>query len=109
VISATSGTIVGMTTLTVTAATLVSIAVTPTTVSIAKGATQNFVATGTYSDASTQTLTATATWASGTPATATISNAAGSRGRATGLAAGTTDISASQGGVIGHAALTVTP
>jgi hypothetical protein len=43
--------------LTVTAATLQSIAVTPASPSIAKGATQQFTATGTYSDSSTQNLT----------------------------------------------------
>ena len=39
--------------LTVTAATLQSIAVTPASPSVAKGGTQQFTATGTYSDAST--------------------------------------------------------
>ncbi|HET6284429.1 MAG TPA: Ig-like domain-containing protein [Polyangia bacterium] len=107
-ISATSGTVVGKTTLTVTAATLVSIAVTPATPSIARGASQQFVARGTYSDATTQDLTSVATWVSGTPATATISNAAASRGVATSLAAGTTDITATRGDVVGHATLTVT-
>ena len=43
--------------LTVTAATLVSIAVTPPSPSIAKGLTQQFTATGTYTDNSTQNLT----------------------------------------------------
>ncbi len=50
------------TTLTVTAATLVSIGVTPATPSIAKGLSQQFTAVGTYTDATTQDLTATATW-----------------------------------------------
>ena len=66
-------------TLTVTPATLVSIAVTPPTPSIAKGSTQQFTATGTYTDNSTQNLTTQVTWASATTAVATISNAAGSR------------------------------
>ena len=48
----------GSTVLTVTAATLQSIAVTPANPSIAKGLTQQFTATGTYSDSSTQNLTA---------------------------------------------------
>ena len=52
--------------LTVTAATLASIAVTPASPSIGKGATQQFVATGTYSDNSTQNLiTSTVTWSFG--------------------------------------------
>ena len=41
-----------------------------------KGATQQFTATGTFSDNTTQNLTSQVTWASATPAVATI-NAAG--------------------------------
>ena len=37
-----------------------------------KGATQQFTATGTYSDSSTQNLTASVTWASATTTVATI-------------------------------------
>jgi hypothetical protein len=47
----------GTTTLTVTAATLVSIAVTPANPSIAKGLTQQFTAIGTYNNSTTQDLT----------------------------------------------------
>ena len=47
---------------------LVSIAVTPAKPSIAVGATQQFTATGTYGDGSTQNLTSTATWNSSAPA-----------------------------------------
>src|SRR5208282_571958 len=67
-------------TLTVTAATLVSITVTPVSPSIAKGTTKQFTATGTYTDTSTQDLTTQATWVSGTASVATISS--------TGLATG---------------------
>jgi hypothetical protein len=113
VISATSGTIVGMLTLTVTKADLVSIAVTTPTASIAKGTKATFIATGTFTDATTQDLSSTVTWASATPATATISGVAGSIGVATSLEVGTTVISAKQtnaaGTVItGTATLTVT-
>src|SRR5207245_10104183 len=58
-----------------TAATLVSIAVTPANPSIAKGTTQPFTATGTYSDASTQNLTNTVTWTSSNGSVATITAA----------------------------------
>ena len=51
--------------------TLQSIAVTPANPTIAAGANQQFVATGTYSDASTAVITGSVTWASATPATAT--------------------------------------
>ena len=98
------------TTLTVTAATLVSIAITPPTPSIALGTTQQLTATGTYTDNSTQNLTTQVTWASATTSVATISNAAGSNGLATSVAAGTSNITAAMGGI--HSApgtLTVTP
>ena len=98
--------------LTVTAATLVSVAITPATPSVAKGAALNLVATGTFTDGSTQVLTNAVTWASATPATATVSNAAGQRGRATGVALDTVDItatsSAASGSKVGHVTLTVT-
>ncbi len=104
-ISATVGSVTGSTTLTVTAATLVSIAVTPVNPSVAAGGTQQFTATGTYSDSSTQNLTASATWASSSTATATINTA----GLATAVKVGTTTISAKSGTVTGSTTLTVTP
>ncbi len=81
--------------LTVTSATLVSIAVTPASPSITKGLTQQFTATGTYTDKSTANLTSEVTWASATPAVATISAA----GLATALTGGTTAITATLGSV----------
>ncbi len=104
-ISATLGGIAGSTTLTVTAPALVSIAVTPANPSIAVGATQQFTATGTYSDGSTQNLTSTATWSSSAPSVATI--AAG--GLAKGVKAGTSTISAALSSITGSTTLTVTP
>ena len=103
-ISATLGAVSGSTTLTVTAATLQSIAVTPANPSIAAGASQQFSATGTYSDASTANVTGSVTWASATPAVATIN----ATGLATGLAPGTHSISATLGAVSGSTTLTVT-
>src|SRR5207244_5880337 len=70
--------------------TLVSIAVTPANPSITKGATQQFTATGTYSDSTTQNLTAQITWSSDTAATATIT----AHGPATGAREGTGGIGA---------------
>ena len=64
--------------------TLQSIAVTPANPSVAKGLTQQFTATGTFSDGSTQNLTGSVTWASATTSTATITAGGpgdGSRGR----------------------------
>jgi uncharacterized protein YjdB len=107
-ITATLGTISGTAALTVTPATLVSIAVTPTNPSIPLGLTKQLTATGTYTDASTQDLTALVTWNSGTAATATVSNAPGSQGLATSVATGTTVITATQGTTSGTTTLTVT-
>ena len=90
-------------TLTVTAAKLVSIAVTPASVSIPVGVTQQFTATGTYDDTSTQDLTAYATWTSSKGTLATVSNA----GLASSVAVGNVTITATSGGVSGTAALTV--
>src|SRR5206468_74943 len=92
------------TVLTVTAATLTSIAVTPANPSIAKGTTQQFTATGTYTDSTTQNLTSQVTWVSATPSVATITAA----GLATGVATGTSTISATLTGITGTTVLTVT-
>ncbi len=107
-ITVTSGSVAGSTTLTVTPATLVSIAVTPATASITQGTTKQFKATGTFSDSTTQDLTAASTWSSSNTGVATVSNAAGSYGLATAVAAGTATITATSGGVSATAALTVT-
>ena len=69
---------------------------------------QQFAATGTYSDNSTQDLTTTATWSSSNNAVAPISNAAGTEGLANGATAGTVTITATFGGVAGTTQLTVT-
>ena len=84
-------------------ATLNSIAVTPTNTTILTGTGQQFTATGTYSDNSTQNLSSQATWTSSKTAVATIS----SSGLATGVSAGTTTISAALGSVSGSTTLTV--
>jgi hypothetical protein len=93
---------------TVTAATLVSIAVTPSSPSIALGTTQQLNATGTYSDGSTQNLTTTVTWGSLDTTIANISNANGSQGLATPVATGSTTITATLGAISGSTTLTVT-
>jgi hypothetical protein len=73
-IQAASGSITGSTTLVVTSAALSSIAVTPTTPTIAQGVTQQFAATGTYTDSSTQDITSSVTWSSSKTSVATISS-----------------------------------
>ena len=105
-ITATLNGVSGTASLAVVAATkiLVSIAVTPATVSISAGATQQFTATGTYSDGSTANISSSATWSSSSTATATINTT----GLATAVAAGTSTITAAVSSVSGTAALTVT-
>src|SRR5579859_8177909 len=103
-ITATSGTISGSTTLTVTAPVLQSIAVTPANPSVALGLTQQFTATGTYSDNSQQNLTSTVTWSSSLSTIATIN----SSGLASTVAQGTTTITATSGTISGSTTLTVT-
>ena len=85
-----------------------SIEVSPAAPSIANGLTQQFTATGLYTDNSTQDLTAQVTWASSDDAVATVSNTAGSNGLATTAAVGSTTVSAMSGDVIGETTLTVT-
>lgn len=102
-IRAASGNIFGTATLTVTDATLVSIAVSPANPSISTGSTQQFAAIGTFSDITTQDITALVTWSSGTTTVATV-NAVG---LATGVAAGTTTVTATSGVLSGNTTLTV--
>jgi uncharacterized protein YjdB len=90
-------------TVAVTAPTLTTIAVTPSAPNIAVGATQQFTATGTYSDGTTANVTSTVTWTSSATTVATITSA----GVATGVAAGSSTITAALSGVTGTAALTV--
>jgi len=99
-ISAAVDGLTGTATLTVTPATLLSIAVTPANPSIAAGLTIQFNALGTYSDGTTQNLTATAVWNSATPAVATITNAPTTSGIATGVAPGTSIITATVGAIV---------
>ena len=84
---------------------LSSIAVTPASPAHLKvGGTQQFTATGTFSDGTTSDISASVTWTSGTTATATIS----ATGLATGVAAGTSSITASQGTVTSPPGVTLT-
>jgi uncharacterized protein YjdB len=87
-------------------AALQSIAVSPASPSIAAGGTQQFTATGTYSDNSTKNITTSVTWKSSNAAFATIG---ATTGLATGVAAGTTQITATQGSIVSpNDSLTVT-
>jgi uncharacterized protein YjdB len=109
VITATLGATSGSANLTVTAATLSSIAVTPTNSSVVSGLAKQFTATGTYSDGTSENITALVTWASGDITVATMNaNFTANSGLATGIAAGTAVITATLGATSGSANLTVT-
>jgi len=111
-VTAQQGSIIGQTSLTITAATLSSIHVTPANANIALGSKQPFVATGTFSDNTTLDLTKQVSWSSGDTSIATISNAADSAGLASSVAQGTVTITALRAGasgVSGAASLTVSP
>jgi len=97
----------GTTTLTVTPATLTSIAVTPVNPSIAANTTLQFTATGTFSDGTQGNVTGSVQWSSGSPSVASI-NFNGASGLAMGLTAGTSLITASSGSISSSTTLTVT-
>jgi trimeric autotransporter adhesin len=110
-ISATTGAVTGSIPLTVTSATLASIAVAPSGQSIPVGVKLNLTAVGSFSDGTTQDLTVPSNWASTNPSVATVSNSGASSGLTTSVSPGSTTITAtapaSLGSVVGSATLTV--
>lgn len=86
------------------APTLVSIAVTPANPMVSAGSTEQFTATGVYSDTTTQDLTASVVWISSNTSVATISS---SGGLATAIAAGSSTMTATLGSMSGSTTLTV--
>jgi uncharacterized protein YjdB len=99
--------------LTVSNATIQSVAVTPGTASIATGTSQRFGATGTFSDGSIQDITDASAWASDKPAVASMGTVgSANQSLATAATAGTANISAgfpaASPTATGSAALTVT-
>jgi hypothetical protein len=86
---------------------LVSIAITPFNPSLAVGASQQLVATGTFSDNSTQQLAAVV-WSSSNPTAAPVTNDETNSGVVYGAAAGITIVSACTGTVCQATPVTVT-
>jgi 6-phosphogluconolactonase (cycloisomerase 2 family) len=103
-IRATLGSVSGQTTLTVTAATLESIGVTPASPALPSGLDQQMTATGFFSDNTTQNLTTQVNWNSTAPAVATIVGT----GLASGASPGQTELRATSGTITGSTILTVT-
>ncbi|WP_201029755.1 Ig-like domain-containing protein, partial [Leptospira interrogans] len=96
--------------LSVTAAELIEIVLNPTSSHKAKGLTENFKATGVFTDNSTKDITDQVTWKSSNTAYAKISNATGSKGVVNALSKGTSHISATLGSISSaNATFQVTP
>ncbi|MBJ6727719.1 Ig-like domain-containing protein [Geomesophilobacter sediminis] len=115
-VSASVGSVRGNTTLTVTPAYLVRVAVTPADQALPLGTSRQFTATGTYSDGSVRDVTAAATWTSSAPTVAGVGNAAGVAGKVSALAVGVGTITATvpvtipaPGAVVATTGVTVTP
>ncbi|HTR63122.1 MAG TPA: Ig-like domain-containing protein [Candidatus Binataceae bacterium] len=106
-VTATLSGVAGFTQVTVTAATLTSIGVFPESLTLPSGTSSQLTAIGTFSDGTTLNLTSSVTWSSTNPAAVTVSNSIGSQGQVTGVASGTSNVSATLGAVSGSASVTV--
>jgi hypothetical protein len=95
-------------TLTVSSATATTVAVTPATVSVAKGLSAQLSATGTFSDSTTQDLTFDAVWTTSAAAVATVGDTVSTKGLVQAVATGPATITATFDTKSGTAALTVT-
>ena len=104
-LTATSGSVTSSDTLTVSAAALVSIALSPQSLSVPKGAAQQLNAIATFSDGTQQNITNSATWSSAQSGIATVS----ATGVVTAQAVGSATITAASASVSGSATLTVSP
>jgi len=103
-ITATLNGIAGSTTVTVSAATVSSITVTPANPTVGKGTEVQLTATCNLSDGTTQDCTNQVSWISGNNSIATVS----SQGLVTGVGAGSTTITWTLNGVSGSTTVTVT-
>ena len=90
--------------LTIGPAVLESLAVTPTTLTLAAGLGQQITLTGTYSDGSQSNSLSNVTWASSSPSYATVSGT----GSVAGVAKGNTTVTATLGSLTASTAMTVT-
>lgn len=104
---ATFGGVTGSTDVTITNATLQSIAITPGSVSLAPQAEQLLHAMGTFSDGTTLEVTWYVTWLSSQPSVADVRNDYPYYGQLKGLTAGSTAVTAVRGGVQASVNVTV--
>ena len=106
-ITASSGTVTGDTTVTGTSAVITAISVSPASVTLAAGQTQQFAATATLSDSTQQTVTSSAHWSVSNPSKATVSNTSGTSGFLTSISAGATNVTATLNSISGSGAVTI--
>jgi hypothetical protein len=107
----TIGTVNDAITINVGAAVLTSITISPdTNVSLPKGLTQQFTATGLFSDSTIPVdITETATWISLQPTIASISDVSPTKGLANGVLAGTVTVRATVGAIQDEVTFTISP
>ncbi len=103
IVSAEFGGVSGSTTFNVIPAALSAISVSPVNPNLAQGFTKQFTATGTFSDMTLRDITLEVNWSSATTDTASID----SSGLSTGIAAGTSIISATKDSIFGTTNLSV--
>jgi hypothetical protein len=101
-ISASLGSVSASTILTVTPP-LIAVTIAPQNAFVSVGKTQQFIATGSYSDGSSRDVTGSVKWASSNPSVASMAIT----GLATGLSQGTTTIIGSLSGIMASGTLTV--
>jgi uncharacterized protein YjdB len=106
-ISASTSGVTGTVTLAVGTGTLVSLAITPTAATASLGTTQQFAATGSFSDGSSQDITLNSHWSSSAASVATVANAPSVAGLAHCSGLGSSTIGANSSGTAGSATLTV--
>jgi len=92
----------------VSAAVVTGITITPNPLSMTVSTKQLAKATAKYSDGTSLDVTATCTWSTADTKIATVSNASGAQGQVAAVAAGTTSLSCTQGGITGTGTITVT-
>jgi len=96
------------TTLSVSSATLRFVSVAPTNAKLARGTARQYVASGLYTDGRVRDVTALASWTTSDATIAQVTSDATSRGRVSGVGAGTATITATVGGVSGATTVQVT-
>ena len=88
-------------------AALTSVTVSPSNAGILKGSSQQFAASGTYTDGTVRDVTTSVTWSTSDANVAVMSNSTGTNGQATALNDGTVTITASIGNLSGSTTSTI--